>query len=85
MNFDSSELLFGAYDLIGYPTTMIQLSLLFLKYPKTNKPLYYALIMYALLIGAAMIALQYVPDIPFLFLGVASLGVVISTKLRHRE
>jgi hypothetical protein len=63
---------------------MIPLSLLFLKYPKTNKPLYYALMMYALLIGAAMVALQYVPDIPFFFLGLASLGLVVGTKLRQR-
>lgn len=84
LNFDPVELLFGAYGLMGCPTTMIPLSLLFLKYPKTNKPLYYALIMYALLIGAAMIALQYVPDIPFFFLGLASLGLVVGTKHRQR-
>jgi hypothetical protein len=79
----TSELLFGAYGLMGCPTTIIPLTLLFLKYPKTNKPLYYALMMYALFIGAAMVALQYVPDIPFFFLGVASLGLVIVTKFRH--
>lgn len=84
LNFDPSELLFGAYGLMGCPTTMIPLSLLFLKYPKTNKPLYYALMMYALLIGAAMVALQYVPDIPFFFLGLSSLMLVVGTKLKQR-
>jgi hypothetical protein len=85
LNFDPKELLFGAYGLMGCPTTMIPLCLLFLKYPKTNKPLYYSLAVYALLIGAAMIALQYVPDIPFFFLGVAALALAIRIKLRQKR
>ncbi|MCW4000398.1 MAG: hypothetical protein NWE93_09175 [Candidatus Bathyarchaeota archaeon] len=85
LNFDPKELLFGAYGLMGCPTTMIPLALLFLKYPKTNRPLFYALTVYALFIGAAMVALQYVPDIPFFFIGVASLGLIIGAKIKGKS
>ena len=83
--FDPKELLFGAYGLMGCPTTMVPLSLLFLKYPLGNRPLFYALTAYAVFIGAAMVALQYLPDMPFFFIGIASLGLIIITKFKRED
>lgn len=83
--FDPKELLFGAYGLMGCPTTMVPLSVLFLKYPAGNRPLFYFLTVYAVVIGAAMVALKYVPDIPFFFIGLASLALIISTRLKRGE
>jgi hypothetical protein len=81
--FDPKELLFGAYGLMGCPTTMIPLSILFLKYPAGNRPLFYALTVYAVCVGAAMVGLQYVPDIPFFFIGLVSLGLIIWSRFRE--
>jgi hypothetical protein len=81
--FDPKELLFGAYGLMGCPTTMVPLSILFLKYPAGNRPLFYALTVYAVCIGAAMVGLRYVPDIPFFFIGLVSLGLIIWSRFRE--
>jgi hypothetical protein len=83
--FDPRELLFGAYGLMGCPTTLVLLALLFLKYPEGNRPLFYTLTGYAVIIGAAMFGLKYVPDIPFFFFGLASLSLVLWTGLRKRK
>jgi hypothetical protein len=83
--FDPAELLFGAYGLMGCPVTMVALSLLFLKYPAGNRTLFNLLTAYAVMVGAAMVALLYVPDIPFFFLGLASLALIVRTKLRGRK
>jgi hypothetical protein len=82
---DPSELLFGAYGLMGCPTTMVALSLLFLKYPAGNLRLFHLLTGYAVIVGAAMVALLYVPDIPFFVLGLASLTLIISTMRKDRS
>lgn len=79
--FDPKELLFGAYGLMGCPTTLVVLTILFLKYPEGNRPLFYALTAYAVVIGAAMVALKYVPDIPFFFFGLISLALIVATRL----
>jgi len=83
--FDPAELLFGAYGLMGCPVTMVALSLLFLKYPAGNRTLFNLLTTYA-----AMVALLYVPDIPFFFLGLASVALIAKTTVlvrlrRHRS
>lgn len=82
--FDASELLFGAYGLMACPTIMLVLALLFLKYPAGNRPLYFMLTTYAVCVGAAMVGLKYVPDIPFFFIGLASLVLIIWQKFRSR-
>ena len=64
MIFDPTELLFGAYGLMGCPTTMVALSL-FLKYPAGNRRLFHLLTGYAVIVGAAMVALLY--DLTFHF------------------
>jgi hypothetical protein len=83
--WDPAELLFGAYGLMGCPTTMVALSLLFLKYPAGNRRLFHLLTAYAVFVGAAMVALLYVPDIPFFVLGLASLALIVATKLTDRS
>jgi hypothetical protein len=40
---------------------------------------------YAVFVGAAMVALVYVPDIPFFVLGLASLALIVATKLKDRS
>jgi len=82
--FDPKELLFGAYGLMGCPTTMVPLSILFLKYPAGNRPLFHVLTVYAVCIGAAMVALKYVPDIPFFIIGLASLGLIIWSSTKNK-
>jgi hypothetical protein len=77
--------LFGAYGLMGCPTTMVALSLLFLKYPAGNRRLFHLLTAYAVFVGAAMVALLYVPDIPFFVLGLASLALIVATKIKDRS
>jgi hypothetical protein len=83
--WDPAELLFGAYGLMGCPTTMVALSLLFLKYPAGNRRLFHLLTAYAVFVGAAMVALLYVPDIPFFVLGLASLALIVAAKLKDRS
>jgi hypothetical protein len=84
--FDPKELLFGAYGLMGCPTTMVPLAIMFLKYPSGNRPLFNALTAYATIIGFAMAVLtQYVPDIPFFFIGLASLALILITGLRQKR
>lgn len=81
--FDPRELLFGAYGLMGCPTTLVPLALLFLKYPAGNRPLYHALTAYAVIVGLAMVALKYVPDIPFFFMGLIALGSILIHKRKE--
>jgi hypothetical protein len=81
--FDPAEFLFGAYGLMGCPTTMVALSLLFLVYPSGDRRLFHLLTAYAVFADAAMVALLYVPDIPFFVLGVASLMLI--GWVRHRD
>jgi hypothetical protein len=81
--FDPWEFLFGAYGLMGCPTTMVPLALMFLKYPSGNRPLFSALTAFAVIIGFAMAVLsRYVPDIPLFFIGLASLALILRTRLR---
>lgn len=81
--FDPKELLFGAYGLMGCPTTLVPLALFFLKYPDGNRPLFYALTAYAVSVGFAMVMLRYVPDIPFFVMGLLSLGRIVFAKLKE--
>lgn len=83
LDWDVRELIFGAYGLMGCPVTMAALAVLFLKYPSGNRRLFQALTAYAVLIGAAMTALRYVPDVPFFGMGLASLVLIVATRLRE--
>jgi hypothetical protein len=83
--FDPKELLLGAYGLMGCPTTLVPLALMFLNYPSGNRPLFHALTAYAAIIGLAMVALKYVPDIPFFMMGLIALALIIFTRLKEKK
>jgi hypothetical protein len=85
LNFDPKELLFGAYGLMGCPTTLVPLALMFLNYPAGNHPLFHALTAYATIIGLAMVALKYVPDIPFFIMGIIALMLIVFTRLKKNR
>ena len=50
----------------------------------SNRPLFYALTLFAVMIGFCMTLLRYWPDTPLLFIGLASLGLIIATRLKGR-
>jgi hypothetical protein len=83
--FDLKELLFGAYGLMGCPSTLVPLALLFLKYPSGNRPLFYALTAYAVIVGFAMVMLKYVPDIPFFAMGLLALGTIVFSRVTENK
>jgi hypothetical protein len=82
--FDPKEMLFGAYGLMGCPTTLVLLTVLFLRYPSGNRLLFNALTAYAVVVGAAMVALRYVPDIPFFAFGMVCLASIIVRQVRGK-
>jgi hypothetical protein len=53
--------------------------------PAGNPCLFNLLTAYAVFDGAAMVALTYLPDIPFFVLGLASLALIVATKLKDRS
>lgn len=85
LTFEPIELLFGAYGLMGCPTAMVLLSILFLTYPSGNRELFHAMTAFSLVIGAAMVSLFFIPDIPLLLIGIASFGLIISIKFKERS
>jgi hypothetical protein len=82
--FDPKELVFGAYGLMGCPTTLVMLSLLFLNYPKGNRAVFHALTAYSVIVGFAMVMLKYIPDIPFFIMGVLCLGMIIYSRITKK-
>jgi hypothetical protein len=64
---------------------MVALSLLFLTYPAGNRRLFHLLTGYAVFVGAAMVALLYVPDIPFFLPGLASLALIAAARRHDRN
>lgn len=80
LDFHPRELLLGAYGLMGCPSIMVPLGILFLKYPRGNQSLFHLLTIYAICIGFAMVMLKYLPDIPFFLQGLVSLGLIIKTR-----
>ena len=83
--WNPSEFIFGAYGLMGCPSTLVVLALLFPNYPHTNRPLVHALTAYAVIIGLAMVALKYLPDIPFFLMGLISLAQIIIVNRKQKK
>ncbi len=67
--FNPKDLLFSYYGLMPCPTTMVVLSLISVNYPRGNRRLYHLMSAYALFIGGATVASGWLPDIPFVVLG----------------
>ena len=85
LNFHPKELLFGAFGLMGCPTTLVPLAVLFLRFPSVNLRLYTALIVYAVMVGFAMVMLRYIPDIPFFAMGAVALADTAVHGVRVRR
>jgi hypothetical protein len=78
--FSIKDFVLSNFGLMPCPTTMVVLSLMTLKYPKVNKSLYLLLITYAILIGTATVISGWLPDIPFIVLGIYSLTLMLSNS-----
>ena len=78
--FSIKDILISNYCLMPCPTTMVVLGLLTLKYPNVNKSLYNIFTIYALFIGTATVLSGWLPDIPFIILGIYSLCLIFYNK-----
>jgi hypothetical protein len=61
---------------------MVVLSLLTLNYPQGNHTLFNLMTAYALIIGTATVMTGWLPDIPFILIGLYSVGLILTNKLR---
>ncbi len=80
--YSIKDLLFSNYGLMPCPTTMVVLSLMILKYPNGNKNLYKLFTVYALFIGTATVMSGWIPDVPFIILGIYSLSLIIFDNVK---
>lgn len=78
--FKISDLLFSYYGLMPCPTTMVVLGIFTLNYPKGNRRLFHLMTVYALLIGSATVLTGWLPDIPFILIGLYSLGLIMTHR-----
>ncbi|MCJ7447202.1 MAG: hypothetical protein MUO72_05900 [Bacteroidales bacterium] len=76
--FSVKDALLSNYGLMPCPTTMVVLSLMTLKYPNGNKKLYNLFTAYALFLGTGSVLSGWLPDIPFIILGIYSLYLILS-------
>jgi hypothetical protein len=82
--FEVKDFLFSNYGLMPCPTTMAVLSLMTLNYPSGNKHLYHLFTVYALFIGTASVLAGWLPDIPFIVLGVYSLILMLQYRWKMK-
>lgn len=78
--FHIKDFLFSFYGLMPCPTTMVVLSIMALNYPKTNKTLFNLLTIYAIVIGTATVMSGWLPDIPFVVLGIYCWILILKNK-----
>jgi len=83
--FSIKDIVFSNYGLMPCPTTMVVLSLMTIKYPVTNRNLYRLFTVYALLIGTATVMSGWIPDVPFIVLGIYSLGLIVFSKKKDQQ
>jgi hypothetical protein len=83
-DWNPTQLLSGNYGLMGCPVTLMVLSLLFLRYPRVNPHLYRVLILYAVMLGGAMVLIGYRTDIPFFFMGLFCLAHMAVLGFKRR-
>lgn len=82
--FKASDLLFSYYGLMPCPTTMVVLGLFTLNYPRGNRTLFHLMTVYALLIGTATVLTGWLPDIPFILIGLYALGLIWAHRTKRR-
>ncbi len=80
--FQARDLLYSNYGLMPCPTTMVILSLLSLSYPRTNRVLFNLLAAYAVFIGSGSVLAGWLPDIPFVVLGLYCFGLSIINRIK---
>jgi len=83
-SFNVGDLLFSYYGLMPCPTTMVVLSLFTLTYPKGNRTLFNLMTAYAIIIGTATVLTGWLPDIPFILLGVYGLCLILRRKYEDK-
>ncbi|MHC1781551.1 MAG: hypothetical protein AB9891_02100 [Anaerolineaceae bacterium] len=84
-DWNLAQLLNGNFGLMGCPVTLMALSLLFLRSPQVNIHLYRVLILYAVILGGAMVMVGYKTDIPFFLMGLLCLLDLIITSFRDKK
>lgn len=83
-SFSASDLLFSYYGLMPCPTTMVVLSLFTLTFPRGNRTIYHLMTVYAIVIGTATVMTGWLPDIPFILLGLYALCLILYYRSRDR-
>jgi hypothetical protein len=78
--FFPKDLLFSFYGLMPCPTTIFVLGILTLKYPDVNKRLYFALTLFAVMVGTAQFTIGYVPDYPLAIIGYYAGALILIDK-----
>ena len=78
-SFQLRDLLFSYYGLMPCPSTMLLLGLMTVSFPDTNRVLFRLMTVYALFIGTATVLSGWLPDIPFIALGLYALILDIKT------
>ncbi len=81
LNF--GDLLFSCYGLMPCPTTMVVLSLFTLNYPKENQTLFNLMTAYAIFIGTATVITGWMPDIPFILIGLYAFALILASRIRR--
>lgn len=83
--FHARDLLFSYYGLMPCPTTMLVLGLFCLAYPRGNRTLFSLMSVYAILIGTATVVTGWLPDIPFIAIGLYAAGLAIAQKQKEKR
>ena len=81
--FNFGDLLFSYYGLMPCPTTMVVLSLFTLNYPKGNRTLFNLMTVYALFVGTATVLTGWLPDIPFILIGLYAFILILIDRFRR--
>jgi hypothetical protein len=79
--FSIKDTLLSNYGLMPCPTTMFVLSLMTLKYPNVNKGLFNLFTAYSIFLGTATVLSGWLPDIPFIIIGIYSLYLILYNKI----
>jgi len=83
--FTYKDIIFSNYGLMPCPSIMVVLSLMTMKYPIVNKGLYNLFTIYALFIGIAAVMSSWIPDVPFIILGIYSFSLIIFQKRQNQK
>lgn len=83
--FLAKDLISSCFGLMPCPTTMVVLGMFCLTYPCGNKTLFSLMTVYALLIGTATVATGWLPDIPFIMIGLYAAILAAMWKKKEKR